>query len=105
MPEWILPVLSLIGGVALSWVVLRVRFERFEAMDTRREQDWTAWRSEVDEKLHELNGSLLERVKRLESDIGTHETGIRGTVHKCANTLIVHEGRLLVLEQRRQDER
>jgi hypothetical protein len=38
-------------------------------------------------------------VKRIQIDIGTHESGIRGTVHKCANTLIVHEARLGTLER------
>lgn len=32
-------------------------------------------------------------------DVGTHESGLRGTVHKSANRLIEHEARLTMLER------
>jgi hypothetical protein len=44
-------------------------------------------------------------VERLTEDIGTHETGIRGTVHKTANRMTEHESRLIALERRRGTER
>lgn len=53
---------------------------------------------EVHGKLAEISGD----VKRVIQDVGTHDSGLRGTVHKCANTLIVHEGRLMALEKDRK---
>lgn len=50
---------------------------------------------EVHSKLAEIGAD----VKRIQSDIGTHETGIRGTVHKTANTVLVLDGRVSLLEQ------
>lgn len=41
----------------------------------------------VHEKLAEIGGD----VKRIKDDIGTHETGMRGTIHKTANAVIVLE--------------
>jgi hypothetical protein len=43
--------------------------------------------------------SIETKVDRVIQDIGTHETGMRGTVHKTANRLIEHEARLMVLER------
>lgn len=56
---------------------------------------------EVHGKLAEISGD----VKRLMQDIGTHDTGIRGAVHKAANRIIEHEGRLMSLERRQESER
>jgi hypothetical protein len=38
-------------------------------------------------------------IDRIASDIGTHESGIRGTVHKTANRVSEHEARLITLER------
>lgn len=51
---------------------------------------------EVHTKLAEIGSD----VRRIKEDIGTHETGMRGTVHKCANRLIEHEARLVTLERK-----
>lgn len=32
-----------------------------------------------------------ERIRRLEQEVGTHETGIRGTLHEHAGVLTRHE--------------
>jgi hypothetical protein len=85
MPEWVYQLLSFVGGVGAAWLLLRIRFERFEAMDTRREEDWKEWRESVDNQLRELSSAALsERVRRIEQEIGTHETGIRGGIHRMA---------------------
>lgn len=41
-------------------------------------------------------------VKRLQQDIGTHDTGIRGTVHKTANAVIVLQEQIRELRQETQ---
>lgn len=51
---------------------------------------------EVHTKLAELSGD----VKRVVQDIGTHETGLRGTVHKTANAIQRIE---MELAHRRED--
>ena len=84
----------------MTWFLLRIRFERFEAMDTRREADWVSWRRGVDEKLHDLNGSLLERVNRMERDVGTHDTGMRKDLHDHTSALLRLDGRVSVLEKK-----
>jgi len=99
MPDWMIPTLTFIGGASLTWVLLRIRFERFEAMDTRREKDWSAWRTDVDDRLRDLNGSLLQRLKRVEEDIGTHDTGMQGMLNRLANRQVEMEARLASLER------
>lgn len=105
MLDWLIPTVSFVGGAGATWLLLRIRFERFEAMDTRREADWTAWRESVDEKLHALNGSLLERVARLDRDIGTHETGLRGATHELSNRVTEISMRMSLIERRQENQR
>lgn len=50
-------------------------------------------------EIHAKLASIEGKVDRVVSEVGTHEMGLRGTVHKCANTLIAHEGRLIALEK------
>lgn len=56
------------------------------------------------EHCKEVHGKLAEigaDVKRIKEDVGTHESGLRGAVHKTANRVTEHEARLIVLERRR----
>ena len=76
MPEWLIPVLSVLGAAVGVWIGVHSRVVRVET-----------------------------RIERLEQEIGTHDTGMRGTVHKTANRVTEHEARLIVLERRRQNER
>lgn len=39
-------------------------------------------------------------VERMKEDIGTHERGIRGGVHRTANMVTQHELRILALERK-----
>lgn len=60
------------------------------------------------EHCREVHADLAEikaDLKHVMADIGTHETGIRGTVHKTSNMLIVHEGRLDILEGKYRSDR
>ncbi len=41
-----------------------------------------------------------ERLRRLEQDVGTHETGIRGALHKHAGLLTQHELDIEMLKRR-----
>ena len=43
---------------------------------------------------------LEEQVKRIAEDIGTHETGLRGTVHRSANAVMLLDARVERLEGR-----
>ena len=54
MPDWLIPVLSFLGGALGAYVTFRIRFERFEAMDTRREQDWSNWRKDITKDVENL---------------------------------------------------
>lgn len=54
MPEWLIPILSCAGGALGVWGMFRIRFERFEAMDIRREADWKNWRADVDMRLRRI---------------------------------------------------
>lgn len=70
MPTWLTPVLALVGSVVGSLVVTAWRFARLES-----------------------------DVERMKTDIGTHETGLRGAVHKTANTVTALEMRVSLLEK------
>lgn len=72
MPAWLTPVLALLGSTLGSIVVTVWRFARLE--------------------------SDMERMKQ---DIGTHETGLRGAVHRTSNAVTALEMRVAILE--RQD--
>jgi hypothetical protein len=65
MPEWLLPTLAFVGGAFGTWILIRLRFERFEAMDTRREQDWKEWRMDVNNDRKEAR----EKIAKLESAV------------------------------------
>lgn len=72
MPTWLTPVLALLGSTLGSVVVTVWRFARLES-----------------------------DVERMKQDIGTHETGLRGSVHRTSNAITALEMRVAVLE--RQD--
>lgn len=38
---------SLVVGVLSSYLTFRLQFERFKAMDERRELDWVKWRDKI----------------------------------------------------------
>jgi hypothetical protein len=44
--------------------------------------------------------SLDRDVERMKEDIGTHDTGMRGEIHRNNNTLTQHELRLTSLERK-----
>lgn len=73
MPPWLIPLLSFVGSILGSVVVTVWRFAR---LDTD--------------------------VERMKIDIGTHETGIRGTVHKIATHVTELEMRVANLERDRE---
>lgn len=54
-----------------------------------------------DEKLAEIGSD----VKRIIQEIGTHETGMRGTIHKHASVLTRHELEIENFRRRRQGDR
>lgn len=49
--------------------------------------------------------AMTERVMRLETDVGTHDTGIRKWLHDLSGTVGHHELRLEVLERKQHDSR
>lgn len=71
MPEWIWPLLSIMGAVGGSLIGSVWRFSRLEA-----------------------------DVERMKVDIGTHETGLRGSVHKSATMVTALEMRVAYLERK-----
>lgn len=73
MPVWLTPVLALVGSFFGSIVVTVWRFARLES-----------------------------DVERMKVDIGTHETGIRGTMHRTATHVTELEMRVSVLEKERR---
>lgn len=56
---------------------------------------------EVYAKISEIAGD----VKRIKEDVGSHETGLRGTVHKTANRVTEIDMRVAMLERRKEHER
>ena len=70
MPLWLTPALALVGSLLGSMVVTVWRFARLES-----------------------------DVERMKSDIGTHELGLRGTVHRTANAVTALEMRVSILEK------
>lgn len=72
MPDWLIPLLSLLAAAAGGYAGVHGRVSRAES-----------------------------RLDRLEQEIGTHETGLRGTVHKTANRVTELDMRLAVIERRK----
>lgn len=70
MPPWLTPALALLGSLIGSLIVTAWRFARVES-----------------------------DVERMKQDIGTHETGLRGAVHKTANVVTALEMRVSLLEK------
>ena len=67
-----------IGGISgglTAWVAFRIRFERFLAMDSQREDDWINWRHEANRRMdsHAADLKLLAsheiRIERMERRI------------------------------------
>lgn len=73
MPTWLTPVLALLGSTLGSVVVTVWRFARVES-----------------------------DVERMKVDIGTHETGLRGVVHRTATHVTELEMRVTLLEKERR---
>lgn len=46
-------------------------------------------------------GILRQRLSTLEAEIGTHETGLRGSAHRHSGALLRLDGRVTALEQRK----
>lgn len=70
MNELIAPALSVFGAVVGGYAGVKISLARLE-----------------------------ERVRRIEQEIGTHETGLRGTVHDHTAALLKLDGRVTALEQ------
>ncbi len=45
---------SMVVGIGSSYLTFRLQFERFRAMDERREQDWMRWRNKIDIDIEQL---------------------------------------------------
>ena len=43
---------------------------------------------------------IARDVERMKEDIGTHETGMRGNLHRTANLCVQHEMRITMLERK-----
>jgi len=71
MPTWVIPLLCFLGSTLGSVVVTVWRFVRLDS-----------------------------DVERMKIDIGTHETGLRGTVHKIATHVTELEMRVATLERK-----
>lgn len=76
MPDWLIPLLSLLAAAAGGYAGVHGRVSRAES-----------------------------RLDRLEQEIGTHDTGLRGTAHKNANRITELDMRLGVLERARGSDR
>jgi len=70
MPTWLTPVLALLGSLLGSVTVTVWRFARLEA-----------------------------DMERMKVDIGTHDSGMRGAVHRTANAVTALEMRVSILEK------
>lgn len=96
-------VLAIISPMLAWWGSSRYFNGRFEEWKRSSED----WRRNVDKRLDGVDNSAratLEenirlRLDRLEKDVGTHDTGIRGTVHKIANAMSPWDIRFREIEE------
>lgn len=66
--------LALIGAI---WLLFRAKVERTESRLDDHIKD--------DNKAHERVAVVESKIERIEKDIGDHESGIRGWLHKLSN--------------------
>lgn len=75
---WVLPVITILGSVGSAWAGVRIGLARGE------------------EKL----AALVGRMEKVEREIGTHETGLRGHAHRIGADIPKLYGRVEALEER-----
>lgn len=113
MPEWLIPLASIVLGAASGWVTFRIRFERFEAAYNEREKQRREQREEIINRVLKLedrpqNGysELIFRIEAIEREIGdSGGKGIRGRLHYDREAMAKLSERVHALEQRRPEHR
>lgn len=81
--QWASTVVAVLGSFISGYLGVRIALTR------------------VEERLT----ALAARVSVIEREIGTHETGMRGTLHSYAGVLTRHELDIENIKQRRTDQR
>lgn len=92
MPEWAWALL--IGGVVLGLigVLYRHHDRRMEKYEQRLEK--------LEDRPHNGYPALLERVNRIERELGDRSSGIRGLLHEHSNFHVENDGRFVRLEEK-----
>lgn len=96
--EWAIEAISAVGSVIGGYVGVRIALAKLEV--TSRQHD------RMIVSLDTVSQTIVHRMtiaegdlNRMKDDIGTHNTGMRGDVHKHGSILTEHELRLSMLER------
>lgn len=98
MPEWLIPLITIVGSVFGSYLGVRVAITRLEGQVTHIDKLITLHDNVIDQ-LEKRLVTLEGDSRRMKDDIGTHESGLRGAVHDHAQMLTKHELRLHALDK------
>jgi hypothetical protein len=81
MTDWLPYLLTVAVSAGGSWIIFRIRFERFESMDTRREADFNKWQQQWEQTLREREAAsqrYVESVHRLAERLSAEEKRMDG---------------------------
>lgn len=119
MSEW-LPVIVAVGAAIISFANLlfsrRDRTEGearlkgiLEERDRQRDRELGELRRRFEQTetyvLHERLTQAQRAIETIHAEMGGHDSGIRGRLHKVENTAQAHEMRLATIERQRRGER
>lgn len=90
--EWVLGILLAAQAGLLSFYIHHI------VACNKRDRDRAAENLQITREL----AAITEALKRMQTDIGTHETGLRGQLHRLSNDI----GPMIVMERlKRQQEK
>jgi hypothetical protein len=95
--EWVEPLVTIGGSVLGSFIGVRVAVARLEVQVGHIDGMIRAHDTAIDGLTNRI-GVVEVNLDRMQTDIGTHDTGLRGAVHTHYSLLTSHELRLHAID-------
>lgn len=98
MQDWIAPILTVIGSTFASYLGVRLAITRLEVQVIHMDGLVRAHDQSIDNLQKQL-APVVSDIERMKNDIGTHDAGLRGQMHRHTNMITKHELRLHALDK------